>query len=144
MSSRGKSFLQRWVVNTLGVVVAANVVSGIGYESVPSLLLASLVLGVLNAFVRPVLIFFALPLLIFTLGLFILVINGFLLYAVGGLLKGFHVDSFRAAFLGALVISVVSMVANWLLGGGDVRVRVHRGSPTRRPPGDGQGPIIDV
>jgi putative membrane protein len=144
MSPRTRSFLQRWAVNTLGVLVAANVVNGIQYDNVLGLLLASLLLGVLNAFVRPLLILFALPLLIVTLGLFVLFINGFLLYAVGGLLKGFHVESFRAAFLGALVISLVSMATNWLLGGGQVHVQVRRGERGRRPPPGGQGPIIDV
>ena len=98
---------------------------------------------------------FALPLLIVTLGLFILVINALLLYVVGSILKSFHVASFGAAFFGALVISLVSMVANWMLGTGEARVTVGRSSsrvdrpdrPQRPPPPEGpggSGPIIDV
>jgi putative membrane protein len=146
MSSPSKttSFLQRWAINTLGVLVAANVVTGIHYDTYVGLFLASLLLGILNAFLRPIMIVLALPLLLFTLGLFILVINAVLLYFVGGLLKPFHVDSFGAAFVGALIISLVSLVVNWLLGTNESRIRVTR---TRRPPSDppgGSGPIIDV
>jgi len=138
-----KTFLQRWIVNTVGVLVAANVVSGIHYETYVGLFLASLLLGVLNAFVRPIMIVLALPLLVFTFGLFLLVINALLLYFVGALLKPFHVDSFGAAFLGALIISVVSMLVNWLLGSGDTHFHVSR-RPPPGPPSSGSGPVIDV
>jgi putative membrane protein len=86
----------------------------------------------------------ALPLLIFTLGLFTLVINALLLYFVGILLAPhFQVESFGAAFLGALIISVVSIALNILTGAGSARVTFSR----RRPPpksNDGNGPVIDV
>jgi putative membrane protein len=150
MSPKLKSFLQRWLVNTLGVLVAANVVNGIRYDTVLGLVMASLLLGILNAFVRPIMIVLALPLLLFTLGLFILVINALLLYFVGGLLRSFHVDSFTAAFLGALLISLVSLVCNAFLGTGGARVQVTTGRQSRRrvgppgPPTDGPGPVIDV
>ena len=104
----------------------------------------SLVLGILNAFIRPVLMVLALPLLIFTLGLFTLVINALLLYFVSFLLgRYFEVDSFWAAFLGALIISIVSMLLNLLTGGSRARVRFER---RRRPPDSdgGSGPVIDV
>lgn len=147
MSPKAKAFLQRWIINTLGVLVAANVVSGIHYDTAMGLVTASLLLGILNAFVRPIMIVLALPLLLFTLGLFILVINALLLYFVGGLLKSFHVDSFTAAFLGALLVSLVSMVCNTLLGTNGAQIKVTTSRRTRRPPGpptDGGGPIIDV
>jgi putative membrane protein len=144
MSPKAKSFLQRWAITTVGVLVAANIISGIRYDTAAGLLLASLLLGILNAFVRPIMIILALPLLIATLGLFILVINALLLYWVGHLLKTFHVDSFSAAFFGALVISFVSILANWMLGAGDARIQVRRHKPPPGPPTDGGGPIIDV
>jgi putative membrane protein len=104
----------------------------------------SLVLGILNAFIRPILMLLALPLLIFTLGLFTLVINALLLYFVSFLLGNhFAIDSFGAAFLGALVISIVSLLLNLITGGSSARVRVqHR----RRPPDSdgGGGPVIDI
>ena len=66
-----KIFLQRWLVNTVAVLVAAHLVRGISYESFTGLLIASLVLGVLNAFLRPLLLLLSLPLLFFSLGLFV-------------------------------------------------------------------------
>jgi putative membrane protein len=143
-------FLQGWIINTFAVLVAVAVLHGhIRYGRPVDLLLASLFLGILNAFVRPILLFFALPLLIFTLGLFTFVINALMLYGVGwmmGLLGlQFTVDSFWSAFLGALIISIVSIALNILTGAGGARVTVHRRS---RPPGDrhddGNGPVIDV
>jgi putative membrane protein len=148
MSPRLKKFLQSWIINTLAVAVAASVIHGIGYEGrVFNLLIASLLLGILNAFIRPILLLMALPLLIFTLGLFILVINAVLLWAVGQFMQPhFTVDSFWSAFKGALVISVISLLLNSLTGSGNSRVEVRRG---RQPPdtgkgGDGGGPVIDV
>ncbi len=90
-----------------------------------------MLLGILNAFVRPDSDVFALPLLIFTLGLFMLVINALLLYFVGCFACGphFQVDSFGSAFLGALIISIVSIALNVMTGGARVTVR-HQ----RRPP----------
>src|SRR5580658_4883703 len=92
-------FLGTWVINTLAVAVAVAILRGhITYDNWQSLLIASLVLGLLNAFVRPILMFLALPLLIFTLGLFTLVINAVLLYFVGALMRPhFQVDSFAFA-----------------------------------------------
>jgi putative membrane protein len=141
-----KRFLQGWLINTLAVLVSVYLVKGIHYEKPVDLVVASLLLGILNAVFRPVLLFLALPLLIFTLGLFTLIINALLLYFVGNLLRPhFSVDTFWDAFWGALVISVVSLILNVLSGGGKTRVRFERHS--RPPPGrgpDGGGPIIDV
>ena len=143
-----KKFIQRWIITTLAVLVAVYVVPGIRFrgDSLWTPFVTSLVLGILNAFIRPILMFFALPFLIFTLGLFTLVINALLLYLVG-LIMGdyFVVDSFGSAFLGALIISVVSVALNILTGSGNARVTVRRG---KRPPDsdrkDGDGPVIDV
>ena len=140
-----KKFLQSWLINTLAVLTAVYLVKGIHYNKPLDLVVASLLLGVLNAVLRPVLMFLALPLLIFTLGLFMLVINALLLYFVGDLLRPhFSVDSFRDAFWGALVVSIVSIILNTLTGTGKTRFRIERRDP--RPPGgpDGGGPIIDV
>lgn len=152
MSTKSKSFLQRWLINTLGVLVAANVIHGIRYDTVLGLIVASLLLGILNAFVRPIMILLSLPLLILSLGLFILVINAVLLYLVGSVLQTFHVDSFGAAFFGAIVVSVISLIGNWTLGSSEPRVRVthqRSGSTPSHPRSnsrndDGGGPIIDV
>jgi putative membrane protein len=140
-----KTFLQRWLVNTLAVLVAANVIGGIEYETVASLLVASLLLGILNALLRPLLLLLSLPLVLFTLGLFTLVINALLLMLVGQLVIAFHVADFWAAFWGGLVISVVSLVLNTLTGTGEHRIEL-RGRPPDPPRrnGGGGGPVIDV
>ena len=139
-------FLQSWVINTLAVLVAVAILpKHITYTDWGDLVIASLLLGILNAFVRPILMLIALPLLIFTLGLFTLVINALLLYLVGSLMHPhFNVDSFRYAFVGAIIISVVSISLNVLTG--NARVNVQRRGPPKGPggPGGGNGPVIDV
>jgi putative membrane protein len=144
-TSKAVRFLQSWVINTVAVLVAVMILhGGITYEDkLENLAIASLLLGILNAFVRPILMLIALPLLIFTLGLFTLVINALLLYLVGALMQPhFQVKSFGYAFLGALIISVISIALNLLTGNARVSVQ-------RRPPGPpkndgGGGSVIDV
>jgi putative membrane protein len=139
-----KSFLQRWLINTLAVLVATYVVSGISYGKPVDLFVAALILGILNAILRPLLLLLSLPLLIFTLGLFTLVINALLLLLASWLVgeSHFHVAGFWPAFFGALVISLVSIVLNSLTGTGNSRISVKRGKAPPRD--DGQGPVIDV
>ncbi len=140
-------FLQRWVISTLAVLVATHIVPGIHYDKgdITSLFVASLLFGILIAFLRPLLFLLTLPLVVVTLGLFVLIINAGLLYLVGSLVKGFYVDGFWPAFWGALVISIVSLVLNTLTGTGEGRVRVRRSAPGNKPTGgDGNGPVIDV
>jgi putative membrane protein len=140
-------FLQSWIVNTLAVALAVLILRGhIHCESNGVLVIAALLLGILNAFVRPVLMLLALPLLIFTLGLFTLVINALLLYFVGFLLNpSFYVDSFGYAFLGALIIGIVSIALNVLTGGSRVTVRhQRRPPPPKNSSDDDDKPVIDV
>ncbi|HSY43915.1 MAG TPA: phage holin family protein [Candidatus Acidoferrum sp.] len=139
-------FFGTWVINTLAVAVAVAILRGhITYQNWQYLALASLVLGLLNAFVRPILMLLALPLLIFTLGLFTLVINALLLYFVGVLMAPhFQVDSFGFAFLGALIISIVSILLNIVTGNsGNARFTIRSGPPP--PPGKKpDDDVIDV
>lgn len=141
-------FLQSWLINTLAVLVAVNILPGVYFSKGSGMLapfITSLVLGILNAFIRPILMFFALPLLIFTLGLFTFVINALLLFLVSALLPFFHVDGFGWAFLGALVISIVSIALNILTGTGGHRITIHRSRPPRgKSDNDDDGPVIDV
>lgn len=141
-----KRFIQSWFINTLAVLTAVYVVPGIRYEKALDLFVASLLLGILNAVIRPILMFLTLPLLIFTLGLFTLVINGLLLYFVGYLLRPhFYVDTFWSAFWGALIISVIGGILSALTGSGRSRVRFeHRRRPPDSGRDDGHGPVIDV
>jgi putative membrane protein len=143
---RAKDFLQNWVINTLAVLVAVYVVPGIQFKdrSFWTPCITSLLLGILNAFIRPIMLFLAWPLLLFTLGLFRLVINAMLLYFVGFLLNRYlEIQSFWSAFLGALVISVIATLLNLLTGRSKAKVRVERKPPSRSDPPEG-GEIIDV
>jgi putative membrane protein len=139
-------FLQSWVINTFAVLVAAIILQGhIAYKTPTDLIVASLLLGILNAFVRPILMLLALPLLIFTLGLFTLVINALLLALVSFLLKpDFQVDSFGFAFLGALIISTISIALNIMTGGARVTVQRRRPPPPKKSGDDDDKPVIDV
>jgi len=142
-----KKFIQSWLINTLAVLVTVVVLRGhIRYATPADLFVASLLLGILNAFIRPFMLLLALPLLIFTLGLFTLVINAALLYLVHWIMgKGFEVDSFGWAMLGSLVISVISLPLNIMTGGGNARLAARRHQrPTDSKPGGGNGPVIDV
>ena len=143
MTSGFREFLQRWIITTVAVLVATHIVPGIDYRTWQGLLIATLVLGLLNAFLKPFLMVLSLPLVVVTLGLFTLVINAVLLYAVGQLMKDFRVETFGAAFWGALIISIVTLVLNSLTKSGGSRIEIRR---QKKPSGrdDGGGPVIDV
>jgi putative membrane protein len=137
-------FLKSWLINTLAVLVAVQVVHGIHFRDNGVLppILAALLLGILNAFIRPILMLIALPLLIFTLGLFMLVINALLLCLVSWLMNGyFQVDSFGSAFLGAIIISVISIALNLLTGNSRANIKIQRRPP---PPKKSDDDVIDV
>ena len=104
-------FVLRLIVNAAALWVAAQLVPGIVVTGLTPLLLAALVLGLINAVVRPILLVLTLPLTLMTLGLFIFVLNAFCLWLTSRIVSGFVVQSFAAALLGALVVSIVS----WLL-----------------------------
>jgi len=103
-------FLVRLIVNAAALWVAAQLVPGIVVTGLVPLLLAALVLGLINAIVRPVLLVLTFPLTLVTLGLFIFVLNAFCLWLTSRLVPSFEVQTFWSAFLGSLVISVVSFL----------------------------------
>lgn len=139
-----KKFIQSWFINTLAVLIAVYVIKEIHYEKPLDLFAASLCLGILNAVLRPVIMFLTLPILILTLGLFTLVINALLLYFVGYVLRPhFYVENFWSAFLGALIISVVSMILSMVTGTGKAAVKIERRCG-RDSDKNGGGPVIDV
>lgn len=119
-----RHFIFRWAITTVAVIIAASLIRGIRYDTAGALILASLLLGILNAFVRPILLILSAPLILLTLGLFIFVVNGLMLYWVQGLVGGFHVDSFGSAFWGAILISVISWMLSAFFRGSDGRVHV--------------------
>lgn len=106
------SFLVHWVVVAVALWVAAYLVQGVSFSSGAALLLSALVLGLVNALIRPILFFISLPLTVLTLGLFIFVVNGVAFALAAALVPGFTVASLWSAILGALVVSVVS----WIIG----------------------------
>ena len=105
------AFLIRWMVTTVAVFVAEKLIPGIDCGSLSALLGASLLLGIANAFVRPLLLLLSIPFIISTMGLFIFVVNALLLLFVSHLIPSFEVSGFWNAFFGAIIISIVS----WLL-----------------------------
>ena len=120
-------FLIRWLVAAGGLWVARTVIDGITIETTGTLLVAAVLLGVVNAIVRPIAIFLTFPITIVTLGLFLWVINAGMLGLVAWLLPKFHIAGFLPALLGALVISFVSWIASWYVGPrGQVEVMVVR------------------
>jgi putative membrane protein len=139
-----KEFLKRWIITTAAVLVALYIVPGIRYDTVGGLLVATFILGILNTLFRPLKILLG----FFTLGIFTLIFNGLLLYWVGSMVRTFHVDSFKAAFWGALIISIVSFFLNIITGTGGSRIKFQKPTPPSAPPpprqDDGGGPIIDV
>lgn len=112
-------FVLRILINALALWVATHIVSGLSFDGPVLMFVAvALVFAVVNAIVRPILKILTFPALILTLGLFIFVINALMLWLTAELSEafglGFHVAGFRAAFLGALVVSVVSLMLTWL------------------------------
>lgn len=119
-----RHFVIRWLITTLAVMVAAAFINGIRYDSTGALIGAALLLGILNAFVRPVLLVLGAPLILLTLGFFILIINALMLYCVPSIVGGFHVDRFGSAFWGAILIGIVSWLLSAFFRGSDGRVHV--------------------
>jgi putative membrane protein len=108
-------FLLRVLVNILAIVLAAAVVPGITLDGILPAVAAGLLLGLINAVVRPILLVLTLPITLVTLGLFLFVLNGLCLWFVASVVKGFHVAGFWSAILGALCVSLVSWVVTVLV-----------------------------
>jgi putative membrane protein len=143
--------LFRWFILTIAVWAATQIVPGVSYERPPDLLIAALVLGILNAFVRPLLRLISLPFIILTFGFFLLVINALLLWLTSKLVHGFHVAGFWPAAWASLVVSLVSFFLGYSRPR-QTRARIifnHAPPPPptprrRKGPPPGKGPIIDV
>lgn len=106
------SFLLRCLVLALALAVAVWLVPGLDYRDTGSLALAALLLGLVNATIRPLLFWLTLPLTVLTLGVFLLILNAAMLGLVGWVVPGFVVDGFFPAFFGAIVVGLVSLGAN--------------------------------
>ncbi|HLK25238.1 MAG TPA: phage holin family protein [Caulobacteraceae bacterium] len=109
-------FIVRGLVAAVGLWIATKLPIGVVATSWESLIGAGLLLGIVNAVVRPILVFLTFPITILTLGLFLLVINGLMLGLVSLLPIGFHVHGLWSAILGAIVVGLTSWVASWFIG----------------------------
>jgi putative membrane protein len=104
-----------WLINAVALIAVAYLMPGIAVSSFGAALVAALVLGLVNAFVRPILVLLTLPVTILTLGLFIFVLNGLLFWMVGSWLQGFEVAGFWPAVFGAIVFSIISWALSALV-----------------------------
>src|ERR1700682_2170357 len=119
-----RHFVFRWMITTVAVMVTPVFIRGIRYDTVGALIGAALLLGILNAFVRPVLLILSVPLILVTLGFFILVINALMLFWVPSMVIGFHVDGFGSAFRGAILIGIISWMFSAFFRASDGRVHI--------------------
>lgn len=108
-------FLLRWLISALALLLVTRIVAGFHVETFYSALIAALIVGLFNAVIRPVLIVLTLPITIVTLGLFTFVINAALLLLASTIVKGFTIDGFLPALMGALILWAVSTLTNWML-----------------------------
>ena len=105
----------RLAINALSLLIVAYLLEGLEVEGITAALVAALVLGMVNAVIRPLILLFTLPLNVLTLGLFTFVVNAALLYLVAQVVRGFSVENFWAALLGAVLLTVVSMILSGLV-----------------------------
>ena len=116
-------FILSWLLNAISLAILVYFVArwfhiGITADSVTAVVIAALVFGIVNAVVRPLAMFISIPLIVLTLGLFLFVVNAFLLWLVGAIVPGFHVDGFWAAVWGAIWLGIIS----WIINGIGLRV----------------------
>ena len=109
-------FLLRAVISAIGLWLATQWVTGVHYDSVGALIGAGVVLGVVNAIIRPIAFILTLPVTILTLGLFLFVLNAAMVWLVARILPGFHAPWFMPAFLTAIIVWLVSWVGSGLIG----------------------------
>jgi putative membrane protein len=111
-----QGLIVRTAITMLGLFLASKLIPGVGIEGLGSFILAALLLGVVNALVRPVAFLLTLPLTIVTLGLFLLVLNAAMFGLVAALLDNFTIAGFWSAVFGAIVVSITSTIASWCVG----------------------------
>jgi putative membrane protein len=109
--------LVRWLLSAAALLFVAYLYSGVQVKTFSAAMIAALVIGLLNAVVRPVLVVLTLPVTLVTLGLFLFVINALMFWAAAGLLDGFYVSGFVAALIGSLLYSLIGLVIDSALGG---------------------------
>src|SRR5256885_15060860 len=128
-----RGFLLRLLITALGLWVADQLLPGIAFASTGALIVSALVLGVVNAVIRPIILILTLPLTVLTLGLFILIVNGISLALVAWLVPGFHIAGLWAATIGAIIVGLTSWAASAFIGGAGRGERLETGGGTARP-----------
>lgn len=111
-----RNLIIRWFINAVALGIASLIFTGIRFIKLGDLLLAAALFGILNTFIKPILIIFTLPINILSLGLFTFIINAFMLGLTAALMHGFIITSFWSALGGAIIVSFVSIVLNLMLG----------------------------
>ena len=106
----------RTMITMLGLFLASRLIPGVWIEGMGSFILAAFLLGLVNAFIRPLMFFFTLPFTIITMGLFIFVLNAAMFGLVAAMLDNFQVAGFWSALFGAIIVSITSTVASWYIG----------------------------
>ncbi len=109
------TLLARWIVNAAALLLVAYIYPGVQVGTFTAALIAALVLGLVNAIVRPILVILTLPVTILTLGIFLFVINALLFWFVAEVVKGFTVTGFMAALIGSLLFSIITTITSWIL-----------------------------
>ncbi len=109
-------FWARLLVTSVGLLIASELISGIEFAGLPPLFFAALVLGGVNAVVRPAVVFLTIPFTLITLGFFLFVVNAAMLGLTAFLVPGFSVAGFWPALLGSIVVSITGMLASWYIG----------------------------
>ena len=110
-----KQLIAKILVNGAALMFTANLIDNIYIDGMGAAVIAAIILGIVNAVIRPLLLILTLPLNVFTLGLFTFVINGLMLKTVAGVVAGFDIVGMWPAVIGAIILSVVSTVLNWLI-----------------------------
>lgn len=109
-------FLLTWLVTAISLMITAYIVPGFVVSSFGAAVIAAIVLGLINAIVKPILVLLTLPLTIVTLGLFLFVINALTIWLAGALTPGFDVTGFIPALVGSIVLTLITSVSNFLVG----------------------------
>jgi len=109
------TLLARWIVNAAALLLVAYLYPGVHVESFFAAAIAALVLGLVNAVVRPILVILTFPVTLLTLGLFLFVINALLFWLVAEVVQGFTVNGFVAALIGSILYSVITLITSWIL-----------------------------
>ena len=110
-----KQLIAKILISVIALKFTANLIDGMYVDGWGAVFIAAIILGIVNAVIRPLLLILTLPLIVFTLGLFTFVINGLLLKTVATVVSGFDIVGVFPAIIGAVVLSVVSTVLNWLI-----------------------------